>query len=115
MSEGCTPIEVIALLKLSDFDLVVRCLEVVRSHLPSILPVDLQLRVEVIALCHHHPTNIYPAFGVFGAESMKQVDGIDARIRAWVEKQGIDWLIVKSRDITVPTWAALKAKRNPDQ
>jgi len=110
-SEGCTPIEVPALLQLNDLDLVFRCHEVVLTFLPSILPPGVRFRVETIPFCHHHPSNCYPAFGIFRAESWDQVEDTKARIDAWIAAQGIDWLIAKSSEITAPTWEEFRARR----
>ena len=111
MAEGCTPLEVPAVLHLGDYDLAVRCLEVVRSHLPAILPAGARYRVQVIPLCHHHPANCYPAFGVFGAERWAEVEDADARINAWVAGRGLAWLVAESRSVTAPSWDSLRAGR----
>lgn len=102
--EGCTPIEVYEVLKLLDYDLAVRCLEVIRSHLPSILSEGFGHRVEVIPLCHHHPSNCYPALGVFGDRQGAEVGAADSRINAWAAAQGLDWLIAESRSVEAPSW-----------
>ncbi len=94
--EGCTPLEVLAVTELKDYDLAVRCLEVIRSYLPSILPEGVRYRVEVVPLCHHHPSNCYPALGVFGAERWEEVVEADTRINAWVADRGLDWLVAQS-------------------
>lgn len=108
-SEGCTPIEVGEVLKLRDYDLAVRCLEVIRSHLPSILPEGFRHRVEVIPLCHHHPSNCYPAFGVFGDGQSAEVDVADSRINAWAAARGLDWLIAESKSVAAPSWDSIRA------
>ncbi|MGL4465452.1 MAG: hypothetical protein ACRDD1_00385 [Planctomycetia bacterium] len=111
MTEGCTPLEVPPVLELRDYDLAVRCLEVVRSHISVILPAGVQYRVEAIALCHHHPDNVYPAFGVFGAEQMADVEDAETRINVWVAERGLEWLVAESQAVTAPSWASLRAGR----
>jgi hypothetical protein len=110
MAEGCTPLEVLAVLELRDYDLAVRCLEVVRSHLPSILPAGFRHRVEVIPLCGHHPANCYPAFGVFGQGQGAEIWDAEARINAWVAERGLDWLVSESAHRAAPSWASLQAR-----
>jgi hypothetical protein len=107
--EGCTPLDVPAVLQIRDYDLAVRCLEVIRSHLPSILPTGIAYRVEVIPHGHHHPTNCYPAFGVFGAERFEEVVDAEERINAWVADRGLDWLVAESDGIAAPSWDGLRA------
>jgi hypothetical protein len=109
MAEGCTPLEVLPVLELRDRDLAVRCLEVIRSHLPSILPAGVRYRVELIALCHHHPDNVYPAFGVFGPHTWAEFEAAEARITAWVAERGLDWLVAESAAVAAPSWANLRA------
>ena len=114
MAEGCTPLEVLSVLELRDYDLAVRCLEVVRSHLPSILPTGVQYRVEPIALCHHHPDNVYPAFGVFGPHTWAELEDAETRINAWIAKRGLGWLVAESASIAAPSWASLRSGSVPD-
>jgi hypothetical protein len=116
-SEGCTTLEVPGVLQLRDYDLAVRCLEVIRTHLPVILPPGVRYRIDVIALCHHHPANIYPAFGVFGTERWEDVWDAERRINAWVADRGLEWLVAESATVTAPTWASLRrsvAGTDPD-
>lgn len=108
--EGCTPLEVPAVLRLPDDDLAVRCLEVIRTHMPSILPPGITYRVEVIRLCHHHPENSYPALGVFGAERWEDVLDAEERINNWVNDRGLDWLIAQSGCVVAPSWDRLLSK-----
>jgi hypothetical protein len=115
MAEGHTPLEVLAVLELRDYDLAVRCLEVVRSHLPSILPTGARYRVEPIALCHHQPDNIYPAFGVFGQHTWVEFEDAEARINAWVAERGLGWLVAESASVVAPYWASLRADSVPDE
>lgn len=110
MTEGCTPLEVIAVLELHDHELAVRCLEVVRSHLPSILPAGFRHRVEVIPLCHHHSANCYPAFGVYGPEQGAEVWDAETRINAWITERGLDWLVSQSVAVVAPSWVDLQAR-----
>jgi hypothetical protein len=105
---------VLAVLELRDYELAVRCLEEVRSHLPSILPAGAQYRVELIALCHHHPDNVYPAFGLFGPHTWAEFEDAEARITAWVAERGIDWLVAESAAVTAPSWASLRSRSAPD-
>ena len=114
MAEGCTPLEVLAVLDIRGYDLAVRCLEVVRSHLPSILPAGARYCVEPIALCHHHPDNVYPAFGVFGPHTWAEFKDAEARITAWVAERGLDWLVAESAGIEAPSWASLQTGNTPD-
>ena len=114
MVEGCTPLEVLAVLELRDYDLAVRCLEGVRSHLPSILPAGARYRVEAIPLCHHHPDNVYPAFGVLGPHTWAEFVAAEARISAWVAERGLDWLVAESAGVAAPSWASLRAGSAPD-
>jgi hypothetical protein len=107
--ESCTPLEVPAVLQLRDHDLAVGCLEVIRLHLRSILPEGVWSRVEVIPLCHHHPSNCYPALGVFGAEAWAEVVDADSRINAWVSSRGLDWLVTQSGALVAPSWDSLRA------
>src|SRR4051812_30362490 len=102
MPEGCTPLEGLAVLELRDYDLAVRCLEVVRSHLPSILSNGSRYRVELITLCHHHPDNVYPAFGVFGPHTWAEFEDAEARINAWVAERGLGWLVAESASVAAP-------------
>jgi|SRR5579883_1729992 len=111
MAEGCTPLEVPAVLQLHDYDLAVRCLEVVRSHLGAILPEGIRYRAEVIPLCHHRPDNCYPAFGVFGAGRWEEIEDAEARINAWVAGRGVDWLVAQCGAVAAPSWATLRARR----
>ncbi|QVL32232.1 hypothetical protein KIH39_25930 [Telmatocola sphagniphila] len=108
MKEGCTPLEVLAILSLNDYDLAVRCLEVVKLKLHSILPANIGYRIELIPLCHHQPDNYYPALGVFGPHSLKDAEMADRLINAWVDQQGIDWLIAQTTSLECPTWESLK-------
>ncbi|QJW96987.1 hypothetical protein FTUN_4547 [Frigoriglobus tundricola] len=110
-SEGCTPLEVLEVLKLRDYNLAVRCLEVIRSLLLSIQPDGFRHRIEVIPLCHHHAANCYPAFGVFGAGQGAEVDAADARINAWAAERGLDWLVAESRSVAAPSWTDIRAKQ----
>lgn len=107
--EGCTPIEVQRVIDLNDHDLAARCLEVVRLHLTTILPQSLHWRTRVIACCHHHPENVYPVIGIFGATDFDW-NSVTRSIDAWIEARSIDWLIAESRKISAPTWAAIKAR-----
>ncbi len=109
MAEGCTPLEVLAVLELRDHDLAVRCLEVVRAHLPAILPAGARYRVEPIALCHHHPDNVYPALGVFGPHTWAEFEDAEARITAWVAERGLDWLVAEGAGVAAQSWASLRA------
>lgn len=111
MDEGeCTPLEVPAVLRLPDHDLAVRCLKVVRSCLPSILPAGVSYRVEVIPVCHHHPSNCYPALGVFGAERWEEVEDARRRVNEWVARRGLEGLVAEAGHVAAPSWDALRAK-----
>lgn len=114
MAEGCTPLQVLTVLELRDQDLAVRCLAVVQSHLPSILPAGVRYRVELIALCHHHPDNVYPALGVFGPHTWAEFEAAEARITAWVAERGLDCLVAESAAVAAPSWASLRAGSAPD-
>ena len=114
MVEGHTPLEVLAVLELRDDDLAVRCLEVVRSHLPAILPAGVGYRVELIALCHHHPDNVYPAFGLFGPHTWAEYEDAEARVNAWVAERGLGWLVAEAASVAAPSWASIRSRGTPD-
>jgi hypothetical protein len=107
MTEGCTPLEVHEVLKLRDFDVVVRCLEVVRLNLPSILPAGARYRVEVMPMCHHHSDNCYPVFGVFGPHTWAEFELAETLINDWVTERGMDWLVTESEGVAAPSWGQL--------
>lgn len=107
--KGCTPLEVHAVLELRDNDLAVRCLTLLQSYLPSILPVGSPCQVELIALCHHHLDNIYPAFGMFSPHTWEECVDAEKRINAWVAERGISWLVAESEKVEAPTWDSLRA------
>ena len=105
----------VAVLELRDYDLAVRCLEVVRSHLAAILPADVQYRVEVIPLCHRH-RQLLPSLGVFGAMTWAEVANADVRINDWVADRGLAWLVAESVAIAAPSWANVRARQTtPNQ
>ena len=113
--QSCTPIEVLSLLELRNYDLVGRCLELIRLHIQDFAPQCSAWDVRVIALCHHHPDNIYPAFGVFGAESMDfdEVESFGQQADAWVRKQPFGWLLEASAGIDAVSWDTLREEGSP--
>jgi hypothetical protein len=110
-AEGCTPYEVALVLKSGDYNAAIRCLELIRLRLEEILPEGGRIRCELIALCHHHPANIYPALGFFGEDQPTDIFDTHTRINAWVEAQGLERLLVESQHLPTPTWQQLRGKR----
>lgn len=107
--EGSTPIEVRVILRLRNYDLAIRCLEVVRLNLPFIFPSRTNLSSKVLALCHHSSTNCYPAIGVFGLTDEDDLDDIEQTINSWAEAKTVEWLISSSESVTAQSWADLNA------
>lgn len=107
--EGCTPVEVLVILRLRNYDLAIRCLEVVGLNMRSIFPSRTDLSAKVIALCHHSSTNCYPAIGVFGLTAEDDLEDIEQTINSWAESKTVEWLISSSESVTARSWADLDA------
>lgn len=107
--EGHAPLEVLNLLFYEDYDLTVRCLELIRLNLFTEHPNEETYRVKIIALCHHHPDNIYPAFGVFGITTEKEFEEVESKINTWITERGVDWIILESQKLEAPTWEQIRA------
>ena len=109
-NRGHTPVEVLSLLEFRDFDLVVRCLELVLLHIADFAPECQSWEIEVIALCHHHPDNVYPALGVFdaGNAEFEEIERLDQRADAWVRERAFGWLLDASAKVEAVSWKALR-------
>lgn len=109
---GCTPVEVISLLEFRDYDLVVRCLELVLLHIADFAPECQSWQIEVIALCHHHPDNIYPALAIYdaGAANFDDIEHFGRRADEWVRKQSVGWLLASSTKVNATRWSVLREK-----
>jgi hypothetical protein len=116
-ARGCTPVEVLSLLHFRDRDLVVRCLELARRNIPSFAPEAQAWEIEIIALCHHHPSNSYPTFALFdcGDAAPETVEKFGEKADQWVREQPLGWLIDASADIAAPSWKDLCYKAQPDE
>ena len=114
--QGHTPVEVLSLLEFQNYDLVVRCLELVRLHIRDFAPQCNAWDVRVIALCHHHPDNIYPAFGVFdaGDADFEEVESFGQQANEWVQKQPFGWLLEASAAVEATLWDTLRAEGSPE-
>ncbi|WP_035612086.1 hypothetical protein [Haloferula sp. BvORR071] len=100
-NQGCTPVEIPSLLGFRDCDFVVRCLELLLRNIPTFAPESETWEFKVIALCHHHPANIYPALGVLdcaGAD-LVAIDKFGKSADEWVRSRPLGWLIDASKDI----------------
>jgi hypothetical protein len=109
-SEGCTPYDVPLVLQHGDFDAALRCLELIRIRLAEILPDGGRIRCKVIPLCHHHPSNCYPALGFFGADQPEDTSATYARINAWAEAWTLERLLAESQHLPAPTWQDLRGE-----
>lgn len=112
---GGTPIEVISLLHFRDYDLVVRCLELVRLHVADFAPECQSWEIQVIALCHHHPNNIYPALAIYdsGAATFDDIERFRQKVDEWARKQPLGWLLDASARVDVTKWNVLREKGRP--
>jgi hypothetical protein len=67
--------------------------------------------VRIIAVCHHYPENIYPAFGVFDSQDI-DIDDIESfgqQADEWVRRQPFGWLLEASERTTAIPWSTLRA------
>lgn len=103
-SRGCTPVDVPSFTALRDHDLEVRCLEVVRLHLPEIAPYAAGWSIEIFALCHHHPLNRYPALAVYDGDE-RSLDDLRERIEHWIAQKTLEAVIAMSARVSAPSWA----------
>jgi len=112
---GCTPLEVTSLLEFRDYDLVVRCLELVRLHVEDFAPECRSWDIDVIALCHHHPDNIYPALAVYnaGTADFGDIESFGRRADEWARKQSLGWFLDASAKVSATRWNVLKEKVRP--
>jgi hypothetical protein len=110
--QGCIPIEVPSLIEFRDYDLVVRCLELVRKHVSDFAPECQSWDIRIIALCHHHPSNIYPALGVYdaGTATYEDIMRFGERADDWVMKQPLGWLLNESAKVDVVPWNVLRSE-----
>ena len=108
---GYHPAEVVCLLHLRDYELVVKCLELVLLHVSDFAPECQSWEIETIAFCHHHPDNIYPALGVFsGAEDYDEVERFSHRADEWARKQALGWWLDESSKVSTTSWNVLREK-----
>ena len=113
-NRGCTPVEVNSLLEFRDYDLVVRCLELVRLHAVDFAPECKSWEIEVIALCHHHPNNIYPALAVYSSGTdFDTIERFGEKADEWVRKQSFGWLLDSSAKVNAKRWSVLCGKGRP--
>jgi len=111
---SCTPVEIPSLLEMRDYDLVVRCLELVLLHIADFAPECQSWDIKVIALCHHHPNNIYPALAVYtGATDFEAIERFGKKADEWVRKQSLGWLLVASAKVSATKWNVLKEMGQP--
>ncbi len=110
--QGCTPVEVLSLLEFRNYDLVVRCLKLVHQHVKDFAPECCSWDVRVIAFCHHHPNNVYPAFGVYdaGDADYKKIESFGLKADEWVRKQPFGWLLESSAKLEAISWSELRAE-----
>jgi hypothetical protein len=114
-NRGCTPVEVASLLELRDYDLVVRCLELVRLHVPDFAPECRSWEIKVIAHCHHHPDNIYPALAVYsGPADFDTIERFGQKANEWARKQSLGWLLDASAKVSATRWNVLKETGRPN-
>lgn len=115
-SRKCTPLEFPSLLIFCDYDLVVRCIELIRLHVPEFAPSCTGWQTEVITLCHHHPQNIYPALGVFaaGGSDLNAIEHFGQLADAWVKEQKLGWLLQATTTMQAKSWDDLR-KLGTDQ
>ena len=110
--QGCTPFEVASVLRLHpDYDLAVRCLEYIRVNFGAVVPGYDHLPVALVALCHHHPANIYPALAVMGTPSdvtPEEIESFGPRIDAWIAAETLPVVIARAREVKAPTWAEVR-------
>lgn len=108
-SRGCTPVEIPSLLGFRDYDFVVRCLELLRHHIPAFAPECATWEIKVIALCHHHPANRYPAVGVFdcGEADWEMIERFGNAANEWVSSQSLGWLLDASKSVAAASWQEL--------
>jgi hypothetical protein len=114
-NRGHTPVEVTSLLEFRDYDLVVRCLELVLLHVSDFAPECRSWNIEVIALCHHHPDNIYPALAVYDASAANfdDIECFGRRADEWARKQSFGWLLDASAKVNATRWNILREKGRP--
>ena len=80
-----------------------------------IIPERARLDVRLLALCHHHPNNIYPALAIVGSEAVypdleyEEMERFTERIDAWVEERTLPVVIAEAQSVNAPTWAESKA------
>jgi len=115
-NRGHTPVEIVSLLEFRDYNLVVRCLELVRLHVADFAPECQSWKIQVIALCHHHPDNIYPALAVYdaGAADFKDTESFGRRADDWVRKQPFGWFLDASAKVDATAWKVLREKGRPE-
>lgn len=106
---GCTPVEIPSLLGFRDYDFVVRCLELLRHHIPAFAPECASWEIKVIAVCHHDPANRYPALGIFdcGEADWETIKRFGNAADQWVRSQSLGWLIDASQSVTAASWQEL--------
>lgn len=106
---GCTPVEIPSLLEFRDCDLIVRCLELVRTRVGDFAPECRFWEIQVIALCHHHPDDVHPALGIYEAAnaSLYEMEEFGCRADEWVREQTLGWLLEACAKLDAPKWQVL--------
>ncbi len=102
--------EISSLLAFRDYDLVVRCLELVRRHIADFAPECQSWDVRVMALCHHHPDNSYPALAVHdtGCTALEAIEHLGQRADDWARSQPLGWFLEAGTAIEAIKWDALR-------
>lgn len=95
-----------------DLDLIVKCLEVIRLHMPEIISKDIPgIEYDLIAVGNPHSPP-YPAIGMYCPEetdlnSIPDWPQVDDRINQWVQQIGLSVLIEKAYDVKYIDWKGL--------
>ncbi|EDY21755.1 hypothetical protein CfE428DRAFT_1000 [Chthoniobacter flavus Ellin428] len=119
-SGACTPIEVSSVVTLHpDYDLAVRCLEYIRLNFDFIIPEYAGLPVQLLALCHHHPNNLYPTLATTATVAeypdltVEEIENFTQRIDAWVKAQTLSSIVSQAQQIAAPSWSQLRDTSSP--
>jgi hypothetical protein len=101
-----------------DYDTAVRCLEFIRQNFTELFSSYGGMKMQLIALCHHSSSNVYPALGVISvqetssSEVLDDIDGLTDAIDQWVTEISVPRLVEMSRQVVAPSWQQLMAGPN---
>ncbi|RZJ53372.1 MAG: hypothetical protein EOO44_08700 [Flavobacterium sp.] len=113
-NKGFTPIEPNINEKLNwDYDLIVLCLEYIRTEIPTILEIERdKIEVFLVSFSNFSGEN-YPAIGIREKPNLTEVINldffdIDEKIDNWLNNLGIENLKQKAENIKCIDWETLK-------